>query len=195
MPTAAFPVPASTASMEAKLVEALPTDDGWQFEPKWDGFRCLAFREGDQVELHAKSGKPLGRFFPEIVQALAALPVTRFAVDGELAIPVGDSLAFDALQMRLHPAESRIRKLSQQTPALYMLFDCLAGLDGLPLIDAPLAQRRQSLEALFAAFGPQPRLRLSPFTRSAAVAKRWLDRSGGALDGVVANASPPPRCG
>ena len=183
---AMLPVPTDTATMEARLVDDLPDGDGWQFEPKWDGFRCLAFRDGDTVELHAKSGKPLGRYFPEIVEALRALPVERFVVDGELAIPSGDSLSFDALQMRLHPAESRVRRLSHETPAIYILFDCLVGLDVASLADAPLSRRREALEAFFTALGSQPRLRLSPYTRSAAEARKWFGRVGGALDGVVA---------
>jgi ATP-dependent DNA ligase len=111
--------------MEAKLVDSLPDDAGWQFEPKWDGFRCLAFRSGKDVELRAKSGKTLARYFPEVVEALRALPDKYFVIDGELCIPVGNSLSFDALQMRLHPAASRIRKLSKETPAVFVLFDCL----------------------------------------------------------------------
>ena len=111
--------------MEAKLVDALPREPGWQFEPKWDGFRCLAFRAGDEVELRAKSGKPLARYFPEVVAMLQELAPDPFVIDGELAIPDGDTLSFDALQLRLHPAESRIRKLAQETPALFILFDCL----------------------------------------------------------------------
>src|SRR5512138_349831 len=95
-----------TPPMEAKLVDELPTGEGWQFEPKWDGFRCVAFRNGDDVELRAKSGKTLSRYFPEVVAGLRALPVKRFVIDGELGIPVGSSMSFDARQMRLHPAES-----------------------------------------------------------------------------------------
>src|SRR4029079_15069095 len=94
---------------------------GWQFEPKWDGFRCLTFRAGGEVDLRAKSGKPLARYFPEGVAMLKPLRSTRFVVDGELAIPIGDTLSFDALQMRIHPAESRIKKLSIQTPAQLLL--------------------------------------------------------------------------
>src|SRR5437868_9809946 len=108
--TGSFAVPLNTAPMEAKLVESLPQEPGWQFEPKWDGFRCLAFRTLDYVELKAKSGKSLSRYFPEVVAALHALPLNHFVVDGELTVPVGSSLSFEALQMRLHPAESRVRK-------------------------------------------------------------------------------------
>ena len=97
--------------MEAKLVTALPEDPGWQFEPKWDGFRALVFRDGDAVELLSKSGKSLARYFPEIVALVAGIDQARFVLDGELILPVGDVLSFDALQARLHPAESRIAKL------------------------------------------------------------------------------------
>jgi ATP-dependent DNA ligase len=169
--------------MEAQPVAALPEEAGWQFEPKWDGFRCLAFKQGDEVELQSKSGKPLARYFPEVVAAIAALPVARVVLDGELLIPVGTSLSFDALQMRLHPAESRIRKLSVETPARLMLFDCLWS--GEPLADRPLAERRAALEAFYAQHRSAT-LRLSPLTEDVQVAQRWLDAAGGALDGVIA---------
>ena len=108
-------VPVGIEPMEAKLVTELPKEPGWQFEPKWDGFRCLAFRAGREVDLRAKSGKPLARYFPEVVAMLAALKPSPFVIDGELAIPVGGTLSFDALQMRIHPAESRIKKLAAET--------------------------------------------------------------------------------
>ena len=107
--------------MEAKLVESLPDGDGWQFEPKWDGFRCLVFRDGPEVMLQSKASKPLGRYFPELVERVLAVPERRFVVDGEITITFGDTLSFEALQMRLHPAESRIRKLAAETPAELML--------------------------------------------------------------------------
>ena len=175
-----------TAPMEAKLVDALPTDAGWQFEPKWDGFRCLAFRSGDEVELRAKSGKTLSRYFPEVVAALRALPVKQFVVDGELAIPVGAKLSFDALQLRLHPAESRVRKLASETPAILILFDCLQGPKKTSLMAKPLSERRAALETFYDSLASPGLLRLSPYTRSRAEAQRWLDRAGGALDGVIA---------
>jgi ATP-dependent DNA ligase len=181
-----WPIPIRTAPMEALLVDALPGDGHWQFEPKWDGFRCLAFKAGDQVELRAKSGKPLSRYFPEIVEALGALTASRFVVDGELVIPAEDSLSFDALQMRLHPADSRIRRLSRETPALLVLFDMLADTAGRVLLDRPLGQRRAALEKFFDSVKRSDRLRLSPFTRRQTEAQRWLDQAGGALDGVVA---------
>ena len=137
--------------------------------------------------MQAKSGKPLGRYFPEIVELVRSLPGDHFVVDGELAVPLGDSLSFDALQMRLHPAESRIRKLARETPALFILFDMLADTDGTPLIDKPLVERRARLEAfvgLVAASGGA--LRLSPCTRDVREAQGWLDKAGGAMDGVIA---------
>ena len=173
------------APMEAKLTDALPEAGDWQFEPKWDGFRCLVFRDGGEVELQSKSGKPLGRYFPEMVDAVLALKADRFVLDGELIIPIGGILSFDALQMRLHPAESRIRKLAKQTPAQLMLFDCLASADGRSLLDAPLSSRRDALEAMHSR-EVQASLLLSPFTCDRQAAQAWLDGAGGALDGVVA---------
>jgi ATP-dependent DNA ligase len=172
--------------MEATLVEALPSEAGWQFEPKWDGFRCIASRSNEKIELCAKSGKPLARFFPEVVEALKRLPVENFVVDGELVIPQGDTLSFDALQMRLHPAASRILRLSKETPAVFVLFDLLVNSRGRRLLDAPLRERREALEEFFAALPRVGLLRLSPRTLSLKEAERWLSKSGGALDGVIA---------
>jgi ATP-dependent DNA ligase len=181
-----LPVPLDLAPMEAKLVEDLPAGAGWGFEPKWDGFRCLAFRAGEEVELRAKSGKPLGRYFPDVVAMLAALPVARFVVDGELTIAIAGELSFDALQMRLHPAESRVRKLAADQPATFVLFDCLMDRRGHSLVDAPLTRRRAELEALYARFKAPERIRLSPQTDDRAHAREWLREVGSALDGVVA---------
>jgi len=171
-------------TMEALLAADLPEGDGWQFEPKWDGFRCLAERNGNEVTLTSKSGKPLARYFPEIVELLRGLKEKRFVLDGELIIPVGDALSFDALQLRLHPAESRIRKLSTETPAELMAFDLLA-VDGESLSDLPLSNRRKRLER-FLAENEAPGLHLSPMTCERDTALKWLHRSGGALDGVIA---------
>jgi ATP-dependent DNA ligase len=179
-------VPVGTLSMEAKLVEALPREAGWQFEPKWDGFRCLAFKSGDAVVLQAKSGKPLTRYFPEVVEAVRKAPFQRLVIDGELAIPVGNSISFDSLQLRLHPAESRIRKLAKETPSIFILFDCLLTPRNRSLLDAPLSERRVELESIFAKLKGDARFRLSPYTRDITQAKKWLKRSGGELDGVVA---------
>ncbi len=183
---AALPISVDFAPMEARLVDRLPDEPGWQFEPKWDGFRCLAFRYGGEVELRAKSGKPLGRYFPEVSARLAALAPQPFVVDGELAIPTGETLSFEALQLRLHPAESRIRKLAAETPATLILFDLLVMPAGESLVDAQLRERRQALERFFAGLGSPEGLRLSPMTRDRAEAQRWLERAGGALDGVIA---------
>jgi ATP-dependent DNA ligase len=181
-----LPLPLDFAPMEAKLTGMLPTDAGWRFEPKWDGFRCLAFRSGDQVDLRAKSGKPLARYFPDMAAVLKALPADRFILDGELTIPVNGELSFDALQMRLHPAESRVRKLAAETPAVFVLFDCLMDAKGRSLADAPLTERRAALEALFETFKAPAHIRLSPGTEDLAEARSWLEQTGAALDGIVA---------
>ena len=173
------------AAMEARSVEELPKDAGWQFEPKWDGFRCIAVREGDAVALFAKSGKPLGRYFPDMVKLLAALPIGDFVLDGELTIPVDGHLSFDALQQRLHPAASRVNKLAAEHPAVYVLFDLLLGPGAKPLTTRPLSERRHELERFFATI-QRPGLRLSPVTTDRAEATLWLSGSGGDVDGVMA---------
>ena len=132
--------------MEARVVDAIPLGGDRQYEPKWDGFRCLAFRDGDRVELQSKAGEPLARYFPEVVAHLLALAARRFVLDGELVIPSGESISFDDLLQRIHPAESRVRKLSAETPALLVVFDLLVDEAGRSLVDAPLADRRERLE-------------------------------------------------
>ena len=172
--------------MEAKLVPELPGDPGWQFEPKWDGFRCLAFRAGPQIDLRAKSGKPLARYFPEIVTMLKGLRHAQFVVDGELAIPIDGTLSFDALQMRIHPAESRIKKLAVETPATLILFDMLLDAKGNSLIDLPLIKRRAALETFYKAAGKVEGSKLSPYTLDRKKAQAWLEERQASLDGVVA---------
>jgi ATP-dependent DNA ligase len=180
----ALRIPPPLPPMEAKLVDTLPEGEGWQFEPKWDGFRCLVFRDGDAIELQSKAQRPLGRYFPEVVETVRALGPKRFVLDGELIIEVDGALSFEALQLRLHPAESRIRKLAAATPARLMLFDCLeVGVKA--LIERPLAERRAALEAFHAGLGRDD-IRLSPRTLDRAIATRWLEASGDDLDGVVA---------
>jgi|SRR5579885_1835956 len=181
-----LPVALDTPPMEAKLVSELPRGCGWQFEPKWDGFRCLAFRAGSEVELRARSGKPLSRYFPEVVQMLGAVAPRHFVLDGELAVPIGETLSFDALQMRLHPAESRVRKLSAQTPAIFVLFDFLMTPRRQSLLESPLVERRAALEEFFDSVKDAAGLRLTPYTLEHEKAVQWLQRAGGALDGVVA---------
>lgn len=176
--------------MEARLVEALPDGDGWQFEPKWDGFRALARRQGDTVELWSKSGKPLNRYFPDVAALLGGLRERHFLLDGELIIPVGDHLSFAALQARLHPAASRVARLVAEAPAQFMLFDCLS-LGSEDLADAPLSARRDRLER-FHAGEDAAGLLLSPCTRDRDTASDWLARSGGALDGIIAKHRDEP---
>jgi ATP-dependent DNA ligase len=180
----------ANAPMEALLAAVLPEGAGWQYEPKWDGFRCIARRDGDAVEMISRSGKPLGRYFPEVLEILGAVEERRFIIDGELILPVADRLDFEALQMRLHPAESRVRKLSKETPAQLMLFDVLEigseSFDG-----KPLSRRRAALERFHVANAVEGLL-LSPATTDRDVALGWLRRSGGALDGVVAKRIDQP---
>lgn len=176
--------------MEALLAEQLPDGGGWQYEPKWDGFRCIAVRDGDRAELWSKSGKPLGRYFPEVEALLAGLKAKRFTVDGELLIELGGILSFEALQARLHPAASRVSRLAGETPAKFMTFDCL-GLGGKSLLGTSLGERRATL-AKFIKNEADPALMLSPATIDRALASEWLDRSGGALDGVIAKRLDAP---
>ena len=170
--------------MEARLADELPSGEDWQYEPKWDGFRCLAFRDGDEVQLQSKSGKPLARYFPDVVDLLRRLEADRFVVDGELIIPVDGKLSFEALQLRLHPAESRVRRLAVETPAQLMLFDLLFHKET-DYLQAPLWRRRQTLE-LIDLGEARDQVRLSPYTENRETARRWLDEVGTALDGVIA---------
>src|SRR4026208_2100679 len=124
-PTMTLPLKRPYLPMEARTVDAIPEGEGWQYEPKWDGFRCLAFRDGTKVELQSKSGQPLERYFPEIVAALLKLKASQFVLDGELLIPVKGGLSFHDLLQRIHPAASRVTKLSQSTPAQFIVFDLL----------------------------------------------------------------------
>jgi ATP-dependent DNA ligase len=179
-------IPLDLSPMEARLVAELPRDAGWQFEPKWDGFRCLAFRSGAEVEIKAKSGKSLSRFFPEVVGNLRALRHGTFVLDGELLIHVDGEPSFDALQMRLHPAASRINRLAQETPADIVVFDCLLTKPARPLLDSPFVERRRRLEAFFAGERNARGLRLTPFSRDLRQARTWLEARQASLDGVIA---------
>ena len=170
--------------MEARLADELPSGEDWQYEPKWDGFRCLAFRDGDEVQLQSTSGKPLARYFADVVDLLRRLEADRFVVDGELIIPVHGKLSFEALQLRLHPAESRVRRLAVETPAQLMLFDLLFHKET-DYLQAPLWRRRQTLE-LIELGEARDQVRLSPYTENRETARRWLDEVGTALDGVIA---------
>ena len=167
--------------MEAEPVDALPSGAGWLFEPKYDGFRAIGFREGSRIALQSRNRKPLDRYFPEIVGGFLRLPVSRFVLDGEIVIP-GQS--FETLQLRLHPAESRIDSLAKEYPASFIAFDMLADETGASLLHRPFADRREALIRLMERVGKGSTLVLSQATRSAATARRWLGRSG--LDGIVA---------
>jgi ATP-dependent DNA ligase len=173
--------------MEARSVDAIPRGGEWQYEPKWDGFRCLLSRNGTRVDLRSKSGEDLGRYFPELVEAALKLKTAAFTLDGEIVVPHGRTFSFDDLLQRIHPAASRIRKLSQETPALYLAFDLLATAGDKKLAAKPLSQRRPMLEAFAKGhLKSNPTFRLSPVTASYATAQKWLARAGGGCDGVIA---------
>jgi ATP-dependent DNA ligase len=173
--------------MEARSVDEIPTGPEWQYEPKWDGFRCLVFRDGGKVELQSKSGQPLTRYFPELVEAVLAVKATRFVLDGEIVVPRDGAFSFDDLLQRIHPAQSRVRRLAAETPALLIVFDLLVGADGKALIDRPLRERRNALEAFAHSYlRGAKRIRLSPATTKLSEAKRWLRDVGATLDGIIA---------
>ncbi len=173
--------------MEALLVSEIPSGENWEYEPKWDGFRCLAFRDGDKVELQSKSGQPLERYFPEIVDALLKLKPLKFVLDGELVIPVGDGLSFDDLLQRIHPAASRVLKLSLETPAKFIVFDLLVDEGGKLLVDLPLEGRRPKLETFAKKhLKKNQSIELSPKTGDIRIAREWLSTTGIKLDGVIA---------
>lgn len=174
------------APMEARSVEQIPAGEGWQYEPKWDGFRCIAFRECEKIYLQSKSGQPLARYFPDIADVLDQLPEKYFVLDGELVIPVSGALSFDELQLRLHPAASRVAKLVKAHPAKYIVFDLLAQ-NGQALLKHSLSDRRRLLERFARLnFRSAKHLRLSPATTDHGTASKWFKKTGGDLDGVVA---------
>lgn len=182
-----LPLNVEYAPMEAESVAELPVGAQWQYEPKWDGFRCLAFRDGDEVELRSKAGQPLGRYFPEVVAMLRSLSIRRLVLDGELAIPTNGALSFDDLLLRIHPAASRIRKLSVESPAIFIVFDLLVDARGRDLTGLTLEERRARLDELARVeFPAQAMIRISPATRDIATARKWLQSSGESLDGIVA---------
>lgn len=182
-----LPLRTTFAPMEARSVDEIPVGEQWQYEPKWDGFRCLAFRDGTRVEMRSKAGKPLERYFPEMVRALLALNAKRFVLDGELVIPVGRRLDFDQLLQRIHPAASRVTKLSEEFPAVLIVFDLLVDARGKLLTGSTLPERRRKLEAFAREhLKGAERVRLSPATSDVAVARRWLRSGRGSLDGIIA---------
>jgi ATP-dependent DNA ligase len=178
--------------MEARSVEEIPTGDGWQSEPKWDGFRCIAFREAAQIYLQSKNGQPLARYFPDVADALAALPAKQSVLDGELVVPVSGALSFDELQLRLHPAASRVQKLAKANPATYIVFDLLAE-NQRSYLKQPLRERRELLEKFARQnFRSAKNVRLSPATTDLSLANKWFKRTGGDLDGIIAKRLEAP---
>jgi ATP-dependent DNA ligase len=172
--------------MELESASEIPAGDDWLYEPKWDGFRALSYRDGDEIVIESKSAKRLDRYFPEVVAALSSLAAPRFVLDGELAIPAGEGFSFDDLLQRIHPAASRIRRLAAEFPARYVVFDLLVDERGHALADRPLAERRAALEAFAARYFTRPDIVLSPATRSRAEAQTWLASADATRDGVVA---------
>lgn len=175
------------APMDAKGVDEIPLGDEWQYEPKWDGFRAIVFRDGDHIQLQSKAEQSLERYFPELVRSLKALRPKQFVFDGEIVIPIEGRLDFDDLLLRIHPAQSRIDKLSREQPAMLILFDMLADESGSKLVDAPLLERRRRLEEFAERYLKDCRdIKLSPVTTDVKVAKKWLNGAGGNLDGLIA---------
>jgi ATP-dependent DNA ligase len=188
-----LPIAIPFAPMEAKIASRIPVGPEWEYEPKWDGFRCLAFRSGKEVELQSKAGQPLTRYFPEIVAALLAVDARKFVLDGELIVPVGGHLSFDDLLQRIHPAASRVEMLSHERPAQFVIFDLLVDEKGSTLLSQPLEDRRKLLEAFHSKYlNENKSIELSSATRDVTVAQGWLKTMRGQLDGIVAKRSDQP---
>jgi ATP-dependent DNA ligase len=182
-----LPIAYPLSPMEAHQVDEPPVGPEWQYEPKWDGFRCLVFRDGADVKLQSKSGRPLTRYFPELVEAVRQIKSHTFILDGEIVVRADGGFSFDALLQRIHPAESRIRTLSAETPSMLIVFDLLVDADNRSLVDHPLSERRQALERFFVSqVRDTTHIRLSPATTKVTKTKSWLTRSGTMLDGIVA---------
>jgi ATP-dependent DNA ligase len=188
-----LPVMPPVLPMLAKSVPSVPHTEGLSFEPKWDGFRCLVFKDGEEVELASRNTKPLTRYFPEVVAAMRAQLPERCVLDGELFVAGGDRLEFEVLQERIHPAASRINLLAEQTPAQYVAFDLLA-LDETSYVDRPFAERRAALETALSGLAGGPRsCHLTRTTTDPAEAEQWFRQFEGAgLDGVVAKRLDAP---
>jgi ATP-dependent DNA ligase len=171
--------------MEAELVEQIPEEEGWQYEPKWDGFRCVLFRHGNDIFLQSKAGQPLARYFPEIVRTAEKLKPRYWVLDGELAVPLGPAFSFDHLLQRIHPAASRVAKLAEETPAIYISFDLLMTEKQDVLLDSPLSERRKKLEYFAQHFQRSKTFFLSPTTLDTEKVRTWLKQTGNNLDGIV----------
>jgi ATP-dependent DNA ligase len=188
-----LPIPIPFFPMEAKIASEIPVGENWEYEPKWDGFRCVAFRSGNEVELQSKAGQPLTRYFPEIAAALLEVKAKKFVLDGELILPVDGRLSFDDLLQRIHPAASRVQMLSQKHPARLVVFDLLVDEKGASLVSQSLEKRRKALETFHARYlANNKTIELSLATRDAAVAQGWLKATRGQLDGIVAKRIDQP---
>jgi ATP-dependent DNA ligase len=188
-----LPIKPPYLPMEAVSVAEIPEGDDWQYEPKWDGFRCLAFRDGKVLKLQSKAGQPLGRYFPELIEYFLALTPKKFVLDGEIVVPADGNLSFDDLLLRIHPAASRIKKLAAETPASFIGFDLLVTDRGTLLTKQPLSQRRPRLEDFAERYLERNgHIKLSPATTNLAVVKRWFANVGGGLDGIIAKQLSEP---
>jgi ATP-dependent DNA ligase len=188
-----LPIKPPYLPMEARTVEVIPEDEGWQYEPKWDGFRCLAFRDGKSVKLQSKAGQPLDRYFPELVKAFLELDADRYVLDGEIIVPVDGALSFDDLLQRIHPAASRIQKLSVETPAQVILFDLLVDEKGKSLVGLELVERRRDLERFARSFlKGNETLHLTPASTDITTVRKWFKAVGSGLDGVIAKRVDQP---
>lgn len=192
-PAIRLPIRPPFPPQEAKSVDEIPEGENWLYEPKWDGFRCLIFRKRDQVLLQSKAGQPLGRYFPELIAAILKLGAEQFVLDGEIVIFHEDVLSFDDLLLRIHPAESRIRKLSAESPATLMCFDLLVDTAGKNLTDLTLRQRRERLEDFFRSVSKGGMVRLSPASPDRSQAERWMrELASMGLDGIIAKRLDEP---
>ncbi|WP_218028301.1 ATP-dependent DNA ligase [Nocardia yamanashiensis] len=186
-----LPVMPPVKPMLAKSVSDLPRDPGLLFEPKWDGFRCIVFRDGDEIELGSRNDRPLTRYFPELVELLGQVLPDKCVIDGEIVVVTANGLDFDTLQQRLHPAASRVQKLAAETPASFVGFDLLA-LGDADLTEQPFAERRKLLETVLDT-DDDSRAHITPITTDPEVAQDWFTRFEGAgFDGVMAKAADLP---
>ncbi len=188
-----LPIEPPFVPMEAKSAEEIPAGPDWQYEPKWDGFRCLVFRENSEVVLQSKAGQPLQRYFPEVVSSTLTVPASCFVIDCELVIPVNGSLSFDDLLLRIHPAASRVNKLAKEHPGMLIAFDLLVDEHGHSRLNLPLRKRRALLEGFSRRhLSDHGGIRLSPATASLEEARGWLRKMGGSIDGIMAKKLDAP---
>ena len=189
----ALPINPPYPPMEALSVDKIPSGESWRYEPKWDGFRCLAFKDGDKVELQSKKGESLSRYFPELVAAMQRIKANKCVIDAEIVVRDRAGFSFDDLLQRIHPAQSRVTKLSKETPAELIVFDLLVAPEGKSLAALPMEERRARLEEFFAKnLAGEPIFRLSPSSQDVRDAEQWLKITGGALDGIIAKRSNLP---